>query len=127
MDTPEVRQPESSAEATHPRETSGPSSGGGATRRVFQAFGPVLGGMALDLLDLASFGPVGVFGGLAIGGLFGWWISGVYGMSERRRPWVALASGVYCALPMTEALPLATIFTVISRLAGSSDEGSPER
>lgn len=89
----------------------------GVVRRTFEALGPVFGGVALDLLDLASFGPVGVFGGLAVGGLFAWWLTGVYRVPEGRRPWIALAAGVYCALPMTEALPLATIFSVISRLA----------
>lgn len=91
--------------------------------RTLEALGPVVGGLILDAVDVATFGPLGLTGGFLIGGIFGWWLSGVYRMAEPRRPWVALAAGVYCALPLTEALPLATIAAVIARFAGPGDEG----
>jgi hypothetical protein len=93
----------------------------GPFARTFEALGPVAGGIALDLVDLASFGPVGIFTGLGVGGLLGWYLSGIYGYSRSTRRWAALAAAVYCAMPMTEPLPLATILSVISKLAPSKD------
>lgn len=94
----------------------------GLVARTVDALGPVLGGVALDLVDLASFGPLGPTAGLLVGGLFGWWLSGIYRVKPSHRPWLALAAGMYCALPMTEALPLATIASVVSRFAGGDGE-----
>ncbi|MGH0035772.1 MAG: hypothetical protein ACQGVK_12170 [Myxococcota bacterium] len=101
-----------------PGDEPAKGSGSGPFARTVEVLGPVAGGVALDLLDLASFGPIGVYGGLLLGGFFGWWLSGVYRMPESRRRWVALGSGLYCAFPFTEVLPLATIASVIARLAG---------
>ncbi len=97
----------------------------GSFARTLRELGPVAGGLILDLADLASFGPVGVIPGLAIGGGLGWYLSGVYGYRSRWRPWVALAAAVYCGFPLTEPLPLATILTVISRLAPRSGAAGP--
>ena len=65
-----------------------------------RTIGPIAAGLLLDLVDLASFGPVGVVPGLAIGGGLGWVLSGVYGYSSSVRPIIAIAAAkLYGRLP----------------------------
>lgn len=85
------------------------------TRRANRAFGPVVAGMILDLVDLATFGPVGLFLGLPIGGLAGYWLGFALGLSPKARWVCALAGGVYCTIPGTEFLPLGTLVGAFAR------------
>ena len=101
--------------------------GAGPLARSLRALGPVAGGIVLDLADVASFGPVGLFTGFGIGGLLGWYLSGVYGYASSTRPLAALAAAVYCAIPMTEPLPLATILSVMSMLAPDGNRKGNEK
>ena len=82
--------------------------------RLHRAFGPLAGGLLLDGVDLATFGPFGI-GGLFIGAFVGWWISALYGFSGKVRLFWALVAGIYCLTPATELLPLATIVSAIAR------------
>lgn len=82
--------------------------------RLNQTFGPLIGAIILDLVDLASFGPLGI-GGFFIGMLVGWWILSVYDISQRTRGILAVLSGVYCLVPFTEFIPAATLITAIAR------------
>lgn len=68
-------------------------------RRLHRALGPIGGGLILDLLDLATFGPIGWYGGFVVGGLVGWWRAGLYGFPPRARPWIAAGAAVYMAVP----------------------------
>ncbi|MDH3686315.1 MAG: hypothetical protein OEP95_08815 [Myxococcales bacterium] len=77
--------------------------------RTAGVIGPVVAGMLLDLVDLATFGPVGLYGGFVVGAGLGWWLAGQYGLSRRGRLFAAVAAAVYSATPATEWLPLGTL------------------
>ncbi|MCA8955118.1 MAG: hypothetical protein KDC87_03535 [Planctomycetes bacterium] len=85
-------------------------------QRLHFAIGPVVGGLILDTVDLATFGPIGVYFGFLIGSLVGYWLSTLYGFATRGRLLWAAIAGVYCTIPMTEALPLATSIGALHRL-----------
>ena len=84
-------------------------------RRLYRALGPLAGGIILDFADLATFGPVGLVGGLFVGIAVGWWICSIYELSWQTRFLVAVIAGVYCTIPLTEMLPLATLISAIAR------------
>ena len=46
---------------------------------------PIAAGLLLDAIDLMTFGPVGLWTGLAIGGSAGWVLSPYLGFSARHR------------------------------------------
>jgi hypothetical protein len=83
--------------------------------RLHRALGPLAGGMILDFVDLATFGPVGLFGGFLIGAAVGWWVSSIYGFTTQARILFATFAAIYTAIPFTELLPLATIISAIAR------------
>ncbi len=88
--------------------------------RVHMALGPVTGGLLLDFLDLATFGSIGLHIGPLVGALVGWWVSSIYGFKIASRIfWITLAS-LYCAIPATEIIPVATIISTIAKFAGRS-------
>lgn len=78
-------------------------------RRLNRAFGPIVAGLIIDLVDFATFGPVGLALGLPIGWLAGYWMGTALGLSKRASVWCAVAAGIYCVMPGTEVIPLATI------------------
>lgn len=82
--------------------------------RLHRALGPIAGGLILDAVDLATFGPFGVCG-FFVGCLVGWWISSIYRFSTRARAVWALLAGVYCLVPFTEVIPVATIISAVAR------------
>lgn len=92
--------------------------------RLHRAFGPLAGGILLDLVDLSTFGPYGL-GGFVIGGLTGWWICSIYRIPTSARLVLALLAGVYCLLPLTEFVPLATLISAYVRFRG--DRGAESR
>ena len=79
-------------------------------------WGPVLAAMLLDLADLFSFGPQGVLIGLVAGSGLGWRIAAASGFSSKGRLVCAGLAALYCILPFTELLPLATMATTASRV-----------
>jgi hypothetical protein len=85
--------------------------------RLTYAMGPIAGGLIIDAVDLATFGPAGLVLGFALGGLIGYWIASGYDFSLRKRIIIALAAGVYCTVPATEVLPLATLLGVATRFS----------
>ncbi|MEP1094232.1 MAG: hypothetical protein ABJG78_03945 [Cyclobacteriaceae bacterium] len=87
--------------------------------RLNQSFGPLIGAIILDLVDLATFGPLGI-GGFVLGVLIGWWILSVYDISVRTRTILAVLAGVYCLAPFTEFIPVATLISAIARYKQSS-------
>ncbi len=95
---------------------------GGSSDRMKQIFGPLLAGLAIDLIDLATFGPVGIYTGLLIGGTVGYLLAPHLGF-ERRSWWIsALLTGVYCTLPLTAFIPAATFAAIASRLLSAAPE-----
>ena len=89
----------------------GPANDGADERpaRARGLVGPLLGGVLLDLVDLATFGPVGLYGGFVVGAALGWWLAGEFGLSRRSRLVAAALAAVYSATPATEWLPLGTL------------------
>ena len=89
-------------------------------RRINRALGPLAGGLILDLVDLSTWGPLGIFG-FFIGLLVGWWIGSIYGFSNKIKLVWALLAGFYCLVPLTEFIPVATIISACARLRESPD------
>ena len=81
----------------------------GLLRRLESAFGPILAGMLIDLVDLATFGPIGIATGMLLGGGVAWWLCAIYGIPARQRWLWSLLAGAYCTIPMTEPFPIATL------------------
>lgn len=81
-----------------------------------QIIGPMVAALAIDLLDLATFGPFGLYTGLILGGAAGYWLAPFLGFPPHRRWLSALATGVYCTLPLTGLIPLATLASVATRM-----------
>ena len=98
--------------------------------RLRRALGPVAAGMILDFVDLATFGPLGLYGGLVVGGVTGWWLGGLEGLTGRGRVVLSALSGVYMMIPLTEPLPIATGVGAVARFLRAprppEDEGGPE-
>jgi len=89
---------------------------------------PALAGMALDLLDLITMGPIGLWTGMIVGTAFGYVLAPTLGFSAKRRWLCALLAGIYCTLPTTGFVPLATVLTVAARMVGgrSDQRGSDD-
>jgi hypothetical protein len=88
---------------------------GGSGAPLLTLFGPLLAGLVIDAIDLVTYGPIGIYTGLLAGGLIGYVLAPVLGFPERGR-WVsALVTGIYCMMPMTAFLPLATVAAGLSR------------
>ncbi len=80
-----------------------------------QIVAPMFAALAIDLLDLATFGPIGLYTGLILGAIVGYWLAPFLGFPPHRRWVAALATGVYCTIPLTGLIPLATLGSVLSR------------
>lgn len=83
--------------------------------RLNRAFGPVVAGLIIDLVDLATFGPLGLVLGLPIGAFAGYWMGRALGLAPKPSLLCALAAGIYCTLPGTEMLPIATVVGACAR------------
>jgi hypothetical protein len=88
-----------------PPEPGTRTGSSGPYKRAERAFGPILAGVFLDAIDLASMGP----GGFILGGLAGYWIASIYALPLNRRLLLAFLAGYYCMLPATHLVPLATL------------------
>ena len=83
---------------------------------------PVGSALLLDLADLITFGPLGLWTGLGLGLVVGWMLAPQLGFANRR--WLpSLLAGVYCMTPGTALLPLAAIWTAVRSLV--SPQASP--
>lgn len=85
--------------------------------RLLRAFGPLGGGILLDVADLATFGSMGLYIGPIVGGLMGWWLSSVYKLSVAGQCGLIFIGALYCALPLTSLAPVATAVLALIRFA----------
>ncbi len=88
---------------------SNKSSKPGFLSRLNRALGPLAAGLLLDFADLATFGPIGIVAGFFVGITVALWICSIYRFPLRTKVIMALLAGLYCMVPMTELLPLATL------------------
>ena len=96
-------------------------------KRLNRAFGPIAAGMIIDLVDLATFGPIGLVFGLPVGGVAGFWMGRCLGLSKLASFYCAIAAGIYCTIPFTEAIPLATLVGAYARFRESGREQKSEK
>lgn len=91
-------------------------------QRLHKALGPILGGIILDVVDLATFGPIGLIIGPFLGAAIGFWIASIYDLSKTGKVITTLLSAIYCTIPFSEVLPLATLFTACVRFMKDEKE-----
>jgi hypothetical protein len=70
---------------------------------------PIIAALAIDLADLISAGPHG----LVIGGVLTTLFALACGARAGRAVLLGMLGAVYCALPLTEPIPLATMLTLV--------------
>ncbi len=87
-------------------------------RRAERAFGPLLGGVILDFMDLATFGPLG----LVVGAVVGFWICSIYRFPLKHKIIGALLAGWYCMMPFTRFIPMATMVGAYARFRESGEK-----
>ncbi len=94
-------------------------------QRLNRAFGPVVAGLVIDFVDLATFGPIGLYLGLPIGGFAGYWMGRALGLERKPSLVCALLAGVYCMIPGTEMIPVATVVGALARYRESVPKPDP--
>lgn len=87
----------------------------GFCERLTFALGPVGVGIVLDLLDAATFGPIGIVFGALVGGAAGWVLGAHEGFDKNLRIAFAIAAAAYMMMPFTEAIPAATALALLAR------------
>lgn len=95
-------------------------------RRLNRAFGPVVAGMILDVVDLATFGPLGFFLGIPVGLAAGYWLGTCLGLERKHCVWIAMAAAIYCTMPGTEFIPLGTLVGAFARFWESGRKESDQ-
>lgn len=113
---PEVMEPEVIAPEGEERP--------GFFGRLEDAFGPIVAGMIIDAIDVATFGRFGLLVGMVVGGTAAFWLCSIYRMPVYQRFLWAVAAGIYCTAPRTEFIPLATIIGAFSRYVHSGKSSS---
>ena len=89
-------------------------------QRMNRAFGPVVAGLVIDFVDLATFGPIGTYLGLPIGAFAGYWMGRALGLDRKPSLLCALLAGIYCMIPGTEMIPVATVVGALARYRESA-------
>jgi len=110
-------------------QSSPPPDPAQQAKRLNRAFGPVIAGLIIDLVDLSTFGPMGFYFGLPLGGGCGYWMGRTLGLTRKQSLTCAIAAGIYCMIPVSEFLPLATLVGAFARYREStphSDEAQSE-
>jgi hypothetical protein len=93
----------------------GPRDQASLWQRLYFALGPIAGCMVLDLADFLTFGPIGLAIGVPVGAAIGWWLGSLYRFQMPGRAALAILSGIYCTIPFTELIPVATIVGAVAR------------
>lgn len=89
-------------------------------KKLYRALGPIAGGLFLDMLDLATFGPFGFYVGWIVGLSVGWWMASIYGFGNLGKTLFACMAAIYLTMPFTELVPVATIISAFARFRGSA-------
>ena len=105
------------------------ASGDSVKPAIKRLFGPMVAGLVIDAIDLATFGAIGAYSGMLIGGAVGYWLAPELGFPPKGRWLSALMTGVYCTLPLTGFIPAATIAAGLSQVIlqeGDDEASKPE-
>lgn len=86
-----------------------PAGSSGVGKASAERLNPVLAGLVIDALDLATRGPRGFLVGGPLGGLVGTWLGRRMGLDRARSLGLGALCALYCSLPGTELLPLGTL------------------
>ncbi|MDA0990852.1 MAG: hypothetical protein O3A51_08885 [Verrucomicrobia bacterium] len=99
-----------------PPEDESPAAKGGRLRRQFSAaFGPIIAGVIIDSMDFLTFGRFGLMLGMLLGGSAAYWITSAYRLPIWQRLLWSTVTGIYCTLPRTEFIPVATLIGACAR------------
>jgi len=98
------------------------ASGQGVTPAIKRLVGPMLAGLAIDAVDFITFGPIGIYTGMFVGGAVGYWLAPKLGFPPKGRWLSALMTGIYCTMPITGFIPAATIAAGLSRALFQEDD-----
>lgn len=93
-------------------------------QRLNRAFGPVVAGLIIDFVDLATFGPIGLYLGLPIGAFAGYWMGRALGLEHKPSLLCAFLAGIYCMIPGTEMIPVATVVGALARYRESAPKAA---
>ena len=91
-------------------------------QKLYYAFFPLIGGLVIDFADLLTPGLLGIYGGMLVGITIGWLITGIYNLKPRSRLIWSLLAGIYCTIPGTFWLPIATVIGAFGRYYQMQDK-----
>jgi uncharacterized ion transporter superfamily protein YfcC len=83
------------------------------TRESAGGWAPILTALAIDLADLAMIGPTGIVMGFGVGFALTFMLTFATGVPLRRAGVLSVLAGIYCMLPITDVVPLATMLTLL--------------
>ena len=86
------------------------------TREAGSGWAPILTALAIDLADLAMIGPTGIVAGFGVGFVLTSLLTLATGVPWKRALVLSVLAGIYCMMPITDVIPLATMLTLL-RLA----------
>ncbi|MCA9741816.1 MAG: hypothetical protein H6695_17625 [Deferribacteres bacterium] len=69
---------------------------------------PIISGLLIDIIDFATFGPLGLYGGFVLGAAATYFLCMLQRVPQRQSIYLAIAAGLYCMTPLTEFIPLGT-------------------
>jgi hypothetical protein len=84
-----------------------------SARESVGGWAPILTALAIDLADLAMIGPTGLVAGFWVGAALTGLLTISTGVPLRRAAVLSLLAGIYCLLPITDVVPLATMLTLL--------------
>lgn len=70
---------------------------------------PLVAGVVIDLVDLATMGVTGLYLGMPLGLGIGYHLGRRMGLDRRRSLGLGLLCGIYCTVPGTSPIPLGTL------------------
>jgi hypothetical protein len=91
-------------------------------KRLWQTLAPIGAGLILDLVDFFTPGPFGLSAGFILGFLVTWLLTQLFDLPMKRRLLPCTLAGIYCTIPFTETIPVATFVMTLIRLLAPGPE-----